>query len=85
VWARVPIKFVELFHQLEDLMTPLGNFKYYRQLLAESKDKKPIVPYLVVFLRYYSFFLFFDPLPLCRPHVLCCHHRRQGLDIHQRW
>lgn len=52
VWARVPIKFVELFHQLEDLMTPLGNFKYYRQLLAESRDKKPIIPYLVVFLRY---------------------------------
>ena len=49
----MPIKFVELFHQLEDLMTPLGNFKYYRQLLAESKDKKPIVPYLVVFLRYF--------------------------------
>jgi son of sevenless-like protein len=55
VWARVPIKFVELFHQLEDLMTPLGNFKYYRQLLAESKDKKPIVPYLVVFLRDLTF------------------------------
>lgn len=52
VWARVPIKFVELFHQLEDLMTPLGNFKYYRQLLNESRDKKPIIPYLVVFLRY---------------------------------
>jgi hypothetical protein len=55
VWARVPIKFVELFHQLEDLMTPLGNFKYYRQLLAESRDKRPIVPYLVVFLRDLTF------------------------------
>lgn len=55
VWERVPLRHVEVFHQLEDVMTPLGNFKYYRQLLAEARDKKPIIPYLVVFLRDLTF------------------------------
>jgi len=51
VWAKVPIRLVELFRQQEEVMSPLNNFKYYRQVLAENRDKKPIIPYLVVFLR----------------------------------
>lgn len=55
VWERVPLRFVDVFHQLEEVMTPLGNFKYYRQLLGDARDKKPIIPYLVVFLRDLTF------------------------------
>jgi len=55
VWAKVPIRLVELFRQQEEVMSPLNNFKYYRQVLAENRDKKPIIPYLVVFLRDLTF------------------------------
>jgi hypothetical protein len=46
VWSRIPAKYTELFASMEQVMTPLGNFKYYRQILAEHKDKQPIIPYL---------------------------------------
>lgn len=55
VWSRIPVKYTELFASMEQVMTPLGNFKYYRQILAENKDKQPIIPYLVVFLRDLTF------------------------------
>jgi hypothetical protein len=46
VWSKIPVKYTELFASMEQVMTPLGNFKYYRQILAEHKDKQPIIPYL---------------------------------------
>jgi len=55
IWSKVPPRYQELLANTDRVMSPLGNYKYYRQLLAENRDKNPIVPYLVVFLRDLTF------------------------------
>jgi hypothetical protein len=55
MWDQVPSRYVELMGYMDEVMSPLNNFKYYRALLAELREKKPIIPYLVVFLRDLTF------------------------------
>lgn len=51
VWARLDPKCTRLFAEHEELLTPVGNFRKYRQLLADLDQTHPTLPYIGLFLR----------------------------------
>lgn len=51
-WHALPRKFLEMFQELEQIMSSIENFKEYRSRLeALSITKAPTVPYMGIYLR----------------------------------
>ena len=52
-WAKIDAKAKSTFAELETLMTPIGNFKVYRNELRKVLDEEtsPVLPYIGTFLR----------------------------------